>query len=717
MIRLSFRTKLLAIVGSAAFALVVIVLASTITANRVERQMTTIQERYLPRVELEPKLEALFEQLRRGFQDAVGAHDQEALDRTREARDAFLVELRAASAVVDAEEAEALRRAVIDYHAAAHDVSQRLLAAETGEALVDAMASMQAKQSHALALLKKTTSFDRAELADAFSAVKRAQASAAQIRLFVAMACLLLVLVLSVGLSRSALRSLTELAAGFERFGAGRFGEPIQVSSDDELADVAAQANAMAASIGAQEERLHATNDELEAQQEELRRANDELTRQTAALTTVSAYKSQFLANMSHELRTPLNSMLLLSQLLADNETKNLTDKQVEYSRTIHSAGNDLLALINQVLDLAKVEAGKQEVRIEDVRLRDLADHAKRVFGQLARSKGLRFVVELEPGMPETIPTDRGRATQILNNLIANAIKFTDRGAVVLRIACPAENTRFERADLGSGRSVAFVVADTGVGIAPEHHEHVFAPFEQVEAASDRRYGGTGLGLTISRELATLLGGELQLSSKRGVGSTFTLFLPRRAQEHAADGAALSKTRAARTTGAPPAQPAARMAGNNDPTRDVVIVAGDSPSRGDIRLEDRRVLVVDDDMRTVYALSAALRAKGVDVLVAETGRAALAVLHEHPDIEAILLDVMMPDMDGYEATRLIREDTRFQQLPIIAVTAKAMKGDREMCIAAGASDYLPKPIDAGRLLAMLEHWLAKGASERVEEQS
>jgi CheY-like chemotaxis protein/signal transduction histidine kinase len=744
-----------------------------------------------------------------------------------------------------------------------------------------------------------------------------------------------------------------------------------------DLRGLLARTQEQAARLSAQDEELRATNEELHMQQEELRQTNEELAQQTEELevqrasleernttlqatrahlekqahelTTVSAYKSQFLANMSHELRTPLNSMLLLSNLLGENQEKNLTDKQVEYAKTIYSAGRDLLGLINQVLDLAKVEAGKQEVRVDQVKLRDVADRARRVFAPLAKDRGLALSVKIAEDVPESLATDDRLLMQILNNLLGNAIKFTDHGEVTLRIGAPEAGTRLGRS-LRPAQAIEFAVSDTGLGIAAADQERVFAPFEQVDATVGRRHGGTGLGLNIAREHARLLGGELRLQSVLGKGSTFALLLPTQASTPseappplpaqppvavpreerrpsslpadaallvieddptfaevvgqvvherglglvlAADGAAglriardrqpsgiildvklpdidgwqvmeqlradprtanipvhfvsaldmtdramalgatgyltkpatrqdlarvveslapragrascrilvveddvalgesvlqqltAEKLEARRVTTAREAlavaeqerfaciildlslpdmgglelleQLQARMAAEMPAVviytaralskaettkleayaEAVVLKDGSSAERllDEIRLFVRRleqgirprrpaaplpspnllpgrnkILVVDDDMRTVYALSAALRAKGAQVLVAENGAVALAILADHADVAAVLMDVMMPEMDGYEATRRIRQDARFKDLPIVALTAKAMKGDEERCLEAGATDYLPKPVDANRLLALLHTRLSNGAS-------
>src|SRR5882724_7067083 len=254
--------------------------------------------------------------------------------------------------------------------------------------------------------------------------------------------------------------------------------------------------------------------------------------------------------------------MLLLSNLLADNDDGRLAPRQVEFARTIFSAGKDLLALINQVLDLAKVESGRQEIEIGPVPLAELAERARRVFTPLARDKDLAFAVTVAAELPDTLPTDRRRVEQILTNLLGNAIKFTAKGEVGLRIGPASADARFRRSGLEPRDVIAFVVSDTGLGIAPEDHERVFAPFEQVDAAADRRFGGTGLGLGIARELATLLGGELQLRSTLGAGSTFTCFLPRTApaQPAAATAAAMATVEGAGAQSGRAPSPAASSA-------------------------------------------------------------------------------------------------------------------------------------------------------------
>jgi len=1163
--RPSLRSKLLAIVGTAAGAFLVLIVSSMVIAQRADVQLANVRDRFLPKLEVGPVLTQEFEHLRRSIEDAVAARDADALAATHTALDEFLAKLAAAPRAIDPAAAAAVRSAVEEYYGLATDVARRLIAGESGEQLLAAMTAMQASQARAVERLRVAVSFNRDELMGAFAKATRAEITAARVRLGISVACLALVVLLSYGLGRGVLRALRELNSGLDRFGRGEFGRAIPIVADDELGDVARQANAMAQSLqrfaderdrndwlkgalvgmahdlrgelsstevarrattflagylrapaaalyyaGArtdgtlrllgqhalggtdgpepapgfrpgeglvgqaalrtditiiddpppqylrvrsglgeappraiallplvhlgrvngvlelamfspwserltevllslreslviaievalareamsrllgetqrqtvrlteQEEELRANNEVLATQQEELRNINRDLVDQAAQLeaqrrdlersnteldearrkleqkaaelTTVSAYKSQFLTNMSHELRTPLNSMLLLSNLLAANEQNNLTPKQVEFASTINLAGKDLLSLINQVLDLAKIEAGKHDLNVGAVPLAPVVANLRRMFGPLARDKKLDFSVELDPGLPAEITSDRQRIEQILKNLIANAIKFTERGNVAVRIAPPDPSFRPQRAELLARPAVAFSVTDTGLGIAEADQRRIFAPFEQVDGTPDRRYGGTGLGLSISRELAALLGGEIQLKSALGRGSTFTCVIP---VEYAGPGAQtegiantpvgpVAASRAAAPLPPAPARPGAaipplliieddplfadtlravvqaqgfdcllapdaetglRLARERRPTGILLDVklpdmdgwrvmeqlradratasipvhfvsATDAPARGlalgavgfltkpaseqelqravatlvagrlegntrvliveddelagqtlakvladeqvearhatrglealevleheqfgciildlalpdmdgleflqrlrerygtgmpaiviytaraltrveidaleayaeavvlkdgasnervldevklfvdrvkhgggarrargallpglpDVHIEDKTILVVDDDMRTAYALSALLRSKGAEVLVADNGKDALATLERRPDVDAVLMDLILPEMNGYQAIERIRLDSRFRSLPVIALTARAMTG--EAFQAAGADAYLPKPVDPERLLALL----------------
>jgi signal transduction histidine kinase/DNA-binding response OmpR family regulator len=713
------------------------------------------------------------------------------------------------------------------------------------------------------------------------------------------------------------------------------------------------------ARLETQQSELEMTNVELEAQSQALEQQTQELTVTQKALALnaqelerASRYKSEFLANMSHELRTPLNSLLILAKLLGDNATGNLDEDQVQYARTIYSAGNDLLALINDILDVSKIEAGKLEVQREVVPLARVVEELTRTFRPVATERKLALEVLVETGSPATLMTDSQRLQQILKNLLSNALKFTEKGGVTLS-AGPA----------GAGR-IRFTVTDTGVGIAREQQAHLFEPFRQADGTTSRRYGGTGLGLSISRQLARLLGGDVSFESEPGRGSAFTLEIP--SVYAPPPEAPLAVPAAAKAPEAPPA-PAARppvpraSAGIDDDrekrargerliliveddvpfaqilldlaherdfdgvvatgsqeglelaralrpaaivldvglpdesglvlldrlkrdpalrhvpvhivsmsdhsrtalelgaigyalkpvmreemlaalakleaklqqrirrvlvveddgklresigallrsdgveitgvgtvretlerlaattfdcmimdlvlpdgsgydllermsekatafppvivytgralthdeeqalrrySRSIIIKGARSPERllDEVTLflhqiesdlppeqqrilkavrhreaifEDRRILIVEDDVRNIFALSRVLEQKGCKLEIARNGREALAALERVREIDLVLMDVMMPEMDGITAMREIRKRPDLGQLPIIAVTAKAMKDDQEQCLGAGANDYIAKPIDVDKLLSLCRVWMPK----------
>ncbi|WP_369927076.1 response regulator [Xanthomonas sp. NCPPB 2632] len=712
-----------------------------------------------------------------------------------------------------------------------------------------------------------------------------------------------------------------------------------------------------------QTEELHASNEELREkgvtlneQKDALQALQHETQEKAEELARASQYKSEFLANMSHELRTPLNSLLILSRSLADNDEDNLTGEQVESARIIHDAGSNLLRLINDILDLSKVEAGKMELMVDTFPIADLARTLGRTFNHVAQEKKLAFVVELAPDLPESIRTDGAKLEQVANNLLSNAFKFTASGTVALRISRPAPDASLP-AGLDPAQAIAIAVTDSGIGIPADKFQRVFHAFEQVDASTSRQYGGTGLGLAISRRIAVLLGGDITLVSEPGEGSTFTILLPENAPdtgvapepvprqqaaaaatlplspallaEHidddrraiapgdtiilvveddpafariladmihrkghrvlaAADGeTGLALAKQYRPTGIlldvmlpgmdgwtvierlkgdvatrhipvhfisatddasrglelgavgfltkpvsresigdafdrllhfaegrtrhllvvdddASARAAVRTllkddmviieeaasgeealsktgdtpydcivldlglpgmsgieflerlsrSGNTPPvvvysgrdlsreesmkirqyTDSIVVKGARSPDRlldevslflhsirhgGSARseatsaaggvdeadLRGRRLLLVDDDMRNLFALSKVLRAKGIEVVMAQDGQKALDTLDKDTGLELVLMDIMMPVMDGYETMRSIRARPAVAKVPIIALTAKAMRGDREKCLEAGANDYLSKPIDVDRLLSMIRVWL------------
>ncbi len=468
---------------------------------------------------------------------------------------------------------------------------------------------------------------------------------------------------------------------------------------------------------------LASRNRDIEMKNLEIEQARQELEERARQLSQASAYKSEFLANMSHELRTPLNSVLLLAKLLADNLEGNLTAQQVDLAKTIHEAGTDLLQLINDVLDLSKVEAGQMQVLMEDVELEDLAHHVEALYRPQADEKGLEFEVTVSPSVPPVIHTDPGRVEQILRNLLSNAIKFTEQGSVKLRIRL-AQISEVERSDLRqAGQIVAFSVQDTGIGVPEDKRRLIFEAFQQVDGRTVRKYGGTGLGLSISRELTHLLGGELKLKSEPGRGSTFTLYLP-------------ASPTPATAQSATPARGLPEQRGyyptDAETSFDVSAEGIDPPmqlseldysQRQEAPAEKPRshqfngekVLIIDDDPRSVQALATGLEKHGLQVVRADNAVAGLTALRQHSDIVLVLMDVMMPDMDGNAAIQTIREIPRYRDLVIFAVTAKAMKGDREHSLAAGASEYVTKPVDIEKLLDLMAQHLPASTGQQETE--
>ncbi|MGG3451552.1 response regulator, partial [Domibacillus aminovorans] len=462
--------------------------------------------------------------------------------------------------------------------------------------------------------------------------------------------------------------------------------------------------------LQSQQEELRTVNEQLEEQYEhseqktkEVEKVKDILEEKAQQLTLSSQYKSEFLANMSHELRTPLNSLLILAQMLTDNVDGNLTEKQVSYAKTIYSSGNDLLHLINDILDIVKIEAGKTEVMSKDVELNNVKEFVEAQFTPVARKKNIQLHVQLASDLPEVIHTDKQRLQQILKNLLSNAFKFTEQGAVTLTIE-KAEKGMFskEQEDAFTHSNIGFVfsVKDTGIGIATENQDIIFDAFKQADGTISRKYGGTGLGLSISRELAHLLGGFIEVESTEGYGSTFTLYLPHY-QNIARKEIAISEAEAATT--------------HLENSSTVPVVSAEYPFQADdswkqiperkALLEGKKILVVDDDMRNVFALTTALESYQVEVIFAENGRDGIVVLQGNPDIDLVIMDIMMPEMDGFETIRMIRQTNEFQSLPIIALTAKAMKNDRKECIEAGASDYISKPVNLDQLFSIIRVWL------------
>jgi signal transduction histidine kinase/HAMP domain-containing protein/ActR/RegA family two-component response regulator len=423
----------------------------------------------------------------------------------------------------------------------------------------------------------------------------------------------------------------------------------------------------------------------LEEKNREIAQASASLEEKAKQLALVSKYKSEFLANMSHELRTPLNSLLILAKLLAENEDKTLTAKQVEYAKTINSAGHDLLALISQILDLSKIEAGKLQIETKQVSLGDVRDFVEATFRQVAEQKGLGFSVQVDPDAPGVITTDNQRLQQILKNLLSNGFKFTEKGRVELKVELAPSGTAFKSESLKrAGSVVAFSVIDSGIGIPEDKQQLIFEAFQQADASTSRMYGGTGLGLTISRELAQLLGGEIAVKSTSGAGSTFTLYLP------------LTN---------PDLESSYREASEREVSNQPALPELTIPVDAMTALEGRTVLLIDDDARNLFAVTSLLERGKMKVLPAMTAQEGIDVLHSNSPVDLVLMDIMLPGMDGFQLTQKIRSMDAYRKLPIIALTAKAMPGDREKCLEAGCSDFIPKPVNTEWLIAAMRRGL------------
>jgi HAMP domain-containing protein/signal transduction histidine kinase/CheY-like chemotaxis protein len=490
-------------------------------------------------------------------------------------------------------------------------------------------------------------------------------------------------------------------------------------SQQGELTDSNKRLEQQAKSLQASEERLklqqeelQRTNEELEErsrllqiQNVEVERKNREIEQAKVALeeraqqlALSSKYKSEFLANMSHELRTPLNSLLILAKMLAENGDRNLSPQQVEFAENIHSAGADLMTLINDILDLSKIESGTIQVEVDACALGDLAADQRRAFGEVARQKDLAFEVRVEEGVPQAIYTDGRRVQQILKNLLSNAFKFTERGRVSLAIRRARSGWSVDREALGAADTViAFDVIDTGIGIPRDKQRIVFEAFQQADGSTSRRYGGTGLGLSISRELASLLGGEIAVRSTPGEGSTFTLFLPR----------ALVPQRRPNAARPPPS-----VAGDG-PRPTFAAAHPSAPTveddRAQIAAGDRVLLVVEPEAAHAATLVGIARERGFKVLVATRADAALALAREyHPD--GITLDLSLPDMDGWSVLDQLKHDARTRQIPVHVISVR--RDDHHLALRLGAVGAIEKPASREELRGAIERLAGLAARTR-----
>lgn len=473
-------------------------------------------------------------------------------------------------------------------------------------------------------------------------------------------------------------------------------------ASEEELRAQQDELRAQNQTLETQSAQLKASEEELRVQAEELQATNEELREQSEALgeqkkqveaaeraaqekadalARASQYKSEFLANMSHELRTPLNSLLILARGLADNDDNHLSADEVESAEVIHSAGTSLLRLINDILDLSKIEAGKMDLSLERMPIAEITSNLSRTFRSISRDKGVALVVEHDPALPEALETDAGKLEQILNNLLSNAFKFTAQGQVTLRAAA------------APGDRICFEVSDTGIGIPADKFHRVFQAFEQVDGSTRRQYGGTGLGLSIARSMAQLLGGDITLESTPGQGSCFTVTLPLKAERidaPVAEFIAAPRRVAAAPATAPAVLPALPVATVDDDR--LKITAGETV-----------ILVVEDDVSFARILLDTVRKRGHRGLVATDGESGLALARRFKPA-GILLDVMLPGMDGWAVIEQLKAQTDTRAIPVHFISATE---ERSRALEAGAVGFLTKPVDREGLsgaLARLQHF-------------
>ncbi|MBE6185041.1 response regulator [Heyndrickxia ginsengihumi] len=477
--------------------------------------------------------------------------------------------------------------------------------------------------------------------------------------------------------------------------------EELQTQSE-ELQTQSEELQSQSEELQSQSEELRMINEQLEERTKEaekksrdLEKTKEELEEKAEQLLQSSQYKSEFLANMSHELRTPLNSILLLSEMLSEDTTGgNLTEEQKEFARVIHSSGSDLLSLINDILDLTKVEAGKMEIVVDEMNVHELPVYVGGHFAYLAEQKGIELNVEVDQAaLPKICFTDEQRMKQIIKNLLSNAIKFTEKGSVTFKLDKADEKAveQYVRTE-GVDYWLEVQVSDTGIGIPKKKQEIIFEAFQQGDGATGRKYGGTGLGLSICRQFARLLGGWIKLDSELGKGSTFTLYVP-----SLPNGLIASEEMFTSQQDDEIAITLEQLEECND---ELEFIEEDT-------FRQKTAIICDDDYRNIFALKNALSKEGMNILTAQNGMECIELLNQHKEVDIVLMDIMMPEMDGYETMRQIRMKDEFNDLPIIALTAKAMKGDRQKCLEAGATDYISKPLKMGQLLSVMRVWLTK----------
>ena len=486
--------------------------------------------------------------------------------------------------------------------------------------------------------------------------------------------------------------------------------------------DLLTQSQSLAQELQSRQEELQQTNEELQEkarllahQNQEVERKNQEveqarqaLEEKASQLSLTSKYKSEFLANMSHELRTPLNSLLILSDQLCKNPEGNLRPKQIEFSKTIHSSGNDLLMLINDILDLSKIESGTVAVEVSDIRLSELRLYVERTFRHIAEARNVDFLIRLGNDVPVSMVTDLKRLQQILKNLLSNAFKFTHKGHVTLTIEEAFGGWSKDHDDLSRAQQVlAFSVSDTGIGISSDKQQIIFEAFQQADGSTSRKYGGTGLGLAISRELSKLLGGEIRLTSSPGEGSTFSLYLPvvyapsrTRKSLPAADhttftAEARKRSDSVRTLDLDEQNGAYTL---DESTENARLSNEADDDRANVQQGDKVLLIVENDLAFARFLLDAAREKGMKGLVTPRGAGALTLANEFKP-SAITLDMFLPDMDGWRVLDRLKHDLSVRHIPVFVISTDE---SRVRAFAKGATGFIAKPIQSA---AMLDHGL------------
>ena len=420
----------------------------------------------------------------------------------------------------------------------------------------------------------------------------------------------------------------------------------------------------------------------LEIQNKELNIAQKEVEDKAKDLELSNKYKTEFMANMSHELRTPLNAVILLSQLMSNNKNKNLEPDDIKKAHTINTAGKDLLRLIDDILDLSKVEAGKIEIIIDEFKPKDLLEELHNLYEQSALNNNIEL--NIIDTYNNTIKSDKHRISQILKNLISNALKFTSKGEINIEIS------KSDNQDL----PILINVKDTGIGIPKNKLTKIFEAFTQADGSTSRQYGGTGLGLSITKELTQLLGGKVLVDSIEGKGSTFSILLPNLDKQK--DN---SKIEEEKTINDSMEMITEYESNFNEQCEETII--------DDVDLSDVNILIVDDDIKNIFVLDGVLQDYNANVFTAYNGEEAIELLKQNNSIDIILMDIMMPVMDGFEAITIIRNTKEISHIPIIAVTAKTLKEDKDKCLELGANDYISKPINMNSLINIVKVWSEK----------